>query len=249
MRKLDEIIREYYIVELGMQQLDNRYPRFLLAGINALKDLNQDLKSIVTEVTLDVNDNDTVDLPSNYIDYLLIGLVSGGNIVTFGSNPNASPVTKDDCGDLVAPTSVSSVGTSVEGNFSTSNYSKDGQFVGGNYGIGGGGNINGTYKIYKQENYISLTGYTGDSIVLKYLATLEQVDGNFMVEEYLVEAVKAYMAWVTKKGMRSYGLGDKREALDEYKRQRTLALKRVGRFSIAEFMSAVRTGYRSSPGI
>jgi len=47
MRKLDEIIREYYIESLGASQLDERYPRFLALAISGLKDLSMDLKNSV----------------------------------------------------------------------------------------------------------------------------------------------------------------------------------------------------------
>lgn len=237
MRKLDEIVREYYIVELAMNQIDNRYPRFLLAAINGLKDLNQDLKSIVTEVVLEVNDNDTVYLPLNYIDYLVIGTVSNGEISSLGLNNNVYPSSKDVCGDFVTPTDEVVV------------YTDEITSVTSGFGVGGGQNSNGSYKIYKSQNYIALSGFTGTEIVLRYLATMEQVDGNFLIEEYLVEAVKAYMAWVTKKGMRSYGNGDKDMEMRNYHRQKKLAQKRVSRINVQEIVSAVRSGYNSSPGI
>lgn len=248
MRKLDEIVREYYIEELGMSQLDNRYPRFLQLAISGLKDLSQDLRNIVSEVTLSVNDNDTVDLPSNYIDYLVIATVYQGQLSTLGLNDNIAPKTMDACGNLEVSSSEISPYEGVFVGLST-NYNKNGENIGGAFGIGGGGNANGTYKIYKQQGYIALNGFVGDEIVLKYLATTEQVDGNFVVEEYLVEAIKAFIAWRSKKGLRSYDLGDKQMSQQFYQQQKKLAQRRVNRFSIAEFVDEYRSGYRSSPGI
>jgi hypothetical protein len=248
MRKLDEIIRELYIVEFGMTQLDNRYPRILLAAINGLKDLNNDLKSFVTEKVLDVADNDTVSLPSNYIDYLMIGIVRGTEIAGLGVNNMAAPLTTDDCRDLEIPIESDDNVTGTF-NYNVSHYSEDGQYIGRAYGVGGGQTTNGYYKIYKDKNYIALNGVTGDQIVLRYLATIDQVDGNFMVEEYLVEAVKAYVLWKLKIGMRSYGIGDKKAAQSYYEREKKKALRRVGRFNIQEFVSALRSGYISGPKI
>ncbi len=248
MRKLEEIVREFYIEDLGLSQLDERYPRFLQTAVTGLKELNHDLKSIVTEVRLPVNDNDTVDLPSNYIDYVAVGIVSGGVLSSLGLNNNMVERSKDSCGNLEGFTANSDDDFGYF-NYNSADYSADGQFVGRHYGLGGGGNSNGTFKIYKQENYISLMNVSADEIVLRYMSTIEQVDGQFLIEEYLVEAIKAYMWHKYVKRMRSYGLGDKQMALAEFHTAKKQALKRMNRFSLPEFMSAFRSGYRSSPNI
>jgi hypothetical protein len=248
MRKLDEIIREYYIESLGMSQLDNRYPRFLQIAISGLKDLGMDLKSNLKEVELDVNSNDTVDLPSDYLDYLVIGTNESGQIMSIGVNNNKSPRGFDDCGDLKAAVVDDENQTSYF-NFATSHHTKDGQFNGRSYGAGGGGSNNGTYKIYKNEGYIALTGSSATSIVMRYYATVEQVDGEFQVDEYYVEALKAWMYHKYVQRSRSYGQGEKRMAMLDYNKEKKKAEKRNYRFNIVTFVNAFRSGYRSSPRI
>ncbi len=249
MRKLEEIIREFYIEDLGLSQIDNRFPRFLQIAATGLQELNHDLKSVVTEVVLEVNDNDTVDLPNNYIDYTLIGIVRGGVVESLGLNKNLAPKTKDSCGNLES----FDINPDNSGNsgylHNTSHYTEDGQFNGRAFGIGGGGNSNGQYKVFKDRGYIALTGAAGDEIVLRYLASVEQVDGNFMVEEYLVDAIKSFIWHRYMRRMRSYGITEKAEAEREFNRKKKLAMKRVNRFNLPEFMNAFRTGYRSSPNI
>jgi hypothetical protein len=247
MRKLDEIVREFYIERLHMSQLDNRYPMFLQIAISGLKDINMDIKSVVTEAYLPVNDNDTVDLPSNYLDYLVIGVVSNGAIAAIGKNNNTPLRDNDDCGDLKT-----SVNDGTEYSFvgyNSNHYTKDGQFSGRYYGAGGGGSAFGTYKVYKDKGYISLTNTTVESIIMRYYATLEQVDGNFMVEEYFTEALKDWMWWKYVQNQRSYDLGVKQLAEQSYHRQKKKAEKRTYRFNIVNFVNAFRTGYRSTPRI
>lgn len=246
MRKLEEIVREFYIEDLHLSQTDERYPMFLQIAITGLKELNYDLKSIITEVTLPVNDNDTVDLPNNYIDYMMIGVVSGGTISSLGLNTQIAQRAKDNCGDIanVMPES-SSEGA---GTF-TSSYSIDGQYTGGDFGLGGGGNSNGTYNVFKQEGYISLQNCSADELILRYLSTTEQVNGSFMVEEFLVDAIKSFIWHRYIRRMRSYGGGEKQMAELEFNNKKKLAVKRGNRFSITEFMNAYRSGYRSSPNI
>lgn len=248
MRKLEEVVREFYIEDLGLSQLDDRYPRFLQIAATGLQELNHDLKTIVTEVILPVNANDTVDLPSNYIDYMVIGVVDGGVISSLGLNNNMSKRTNDDCGNIQ---DVQSVSDNDSGHFSynASNHTKDGQFSGRNFGSGGGGNSNGTYKVNKQEGYISLMNVSVEEIILRYMATITQVDGSFMVEEFLVDSIKSFMWHRYVRRMRSYGIGDKQIAEADFNSKRKIALKRGNRFTIPEFMNAFRSGYRSSPNI
>jgi hypothetical protein len=249
MRKLEEVIREFYIEDLHLSQLDERYPIFLQIAATGLQELNHDLKSILTEVTLTVNDNDTVDLPNNYIDYKVIGVVNNGVLNSLGINDNMAPRPKDDCGNIE---NVITTDTQLDGSgfiYSTAHYTEDGQFSGRAFGIGGGGNDLGTYKVYKQEGYISLNGMSAEEIVLIYLATIEQVDGNFMVEEFLVDAIKSFIWHRYIRRMRSYGITEKKEAEAEFNKKKKLAMRRINRFSLPSFMNSYRSGYRSSPNL
>ncbi len=250
MRKLDEIIREFYIEDLHLSQLDNRYPMFLQIATTGLKELNYDLKNVVTEVILPVNDNDTVDLPNNYINYMVIGVIKNGAIRSLGLNSSLTQKSKDSCGDF-ENVSQQSLSADDTGYFSgaVSNYTTDGQFTGRHFGVGGGGNSNGLYNVFKDKGYIALSDCSADEIVLRYIATIEQVDGNFMVEEYLVDAIKSFIWHRYIRRMRSYGVAEKQGAMMEYNKERKKALQRINRFSITEFMSAYRSGYRSSPNI
>ena len=245
MRKLDEVIREFYIERLGASQIDDRYPMFLQIAITGLRDLNYDIKTFVNTDVLPVNNNSTVTLPPDYVDYVVIGVVNNGQISSLGLNQNQSPVAKDSCGD---PTQ--SIPQETEGYFSTYNstsWTKDGQYKGREFGYGGGGNSNGTYKVYKNLGYISLQGFSGDSIVLRYITNLQKVNGNFMVDEYLVEAVKDFIWWTYVRSKRSYDMGTKQMADNDYKRTKKQALIRSTRWNTQEFLNAWNSGFRSSP--
>jgi hypothetical protein len=249
MRKLDEIIREIYIEEFHLAQTDNRYPMFLQIAATGLRELNFDLKTVVTEVTLPVSDNDTVNLPNNYIDYVLIAVVDGGALSSLGLNNNMSPRTRDTCGDLQASIQPQGNDDGYSDTYNVAHFTPDGQYTGREFGIGGGGNANGTYKVYKDKGYISLNGLSGDEIVLRYLADIEQVEGEFLVEDFLVDALKSFVWHRYIRRMRSYGITEKQMAEAEFNKKKKIAMKRSNRFNIPEFMNAFNTGYKSSPKI
>lgn len=248
MRKLDEIIREYYIESLGASQLDERYPRFLALAISGLKDLSMDLKHSIKEVILPINSNDTVTLPSDFLDYMVIGLDNSGVIESIGMNNNMAPRGYDDCGNITAAAQGVSDNESFIG-LGGANTTKDGQFSGRNYGAGGGGSSNGLYKVYKDFGYISLSGVTASNIVLRYLATVNQIDGEFQVDEFIVESLKAWMHWKYVQRSRSYGVAEKQMAEMTYSKEKKKSEKRFNRFNIVEFVNAYQSGYRSSPRI
>jgi hypothetical protein len=90
---------------------------------------------------------------------------------------------------------------------------------------------------------------SAEEIVLIYLATIEQVDGNFMVEEFLVDAIKSFIWHRYIRRMRSYSRIDKDKAEAEFNRKKKLAMRRINRFSLPSFMNSYRSGYRSSPNL
>ncbi|GAI79610.1 unnamed protein product, partial [marine sediment metagenome] len=234
---------------LGASQLDERYPRFLTLAINGLKDLSMDLKNSVKEVILPVNSNDTVTLPSDFISYIVIGTDDGGTITSLGMNNNLAPRGDDDCGNMLSAAD----NENTEGSFfnynGSSHFSKDGQFNGRDYGAGGGGSSNGVYKVYKDAGYIALSGASASNIVLRYLGAVDKVDGEFQVDEFAVESLKAWIYWKYVQRSRSYSMSEKQMAEMTYYREKKKSEKRFNRFNIVEFVNAYQSGYRSSPRI
>ena len=63
----------------------------------------------------------------------------------------------------------------------------------------------------------------------------------------MVGDVKDFIWWTYVRSKRSYGMGDKQLAREDYKRTKKEALLRLTRFNMPEFMNAWNTGFRSSP--
>jgi len=140
---LDTVVREFMTDDLGLDAIDRRYARFLSIGISSLQELNHDnIGSIEKEVALEVNENGTVTLPHDYIDYYAIGYCNGTELIGLGLNTNLCNVAVDDCGNREMPTEY------TEGYFFGSNFNDKGEDLGGVFGVGGGKSSVGEYKIY-----------------------------------------------------------------------------------------------------
>ena len=239
-RKLENVIKEFMIETLGVEQIDRRYPRFLLSAIRCLRELNYgNISTYSKDVELDVNDNDTVDLPDDFIDYEVIGVICNGELFSLGYNPNLAPKPKDNCGNDISRDTVSTDGVFQAADSAIDSY----------MGSLGGGNSLGYYKIFPNKGYISLEGFDADKIVLRYKADIEQVDGSFMVNPYDEEAIHAWLGWKYKNMSKGYNDGDKMFSYEYYKRMKRQSLIRHNRFSLPEWVDAIRKAFRPSPRI
>src|SRR3989304_1497802 len=227
---LNRIVREFMVDDLGLDAIDRRYSRFLSLAISGLRDLYYDnVGGLIKEVVLDVNDDDTVSLPSDYIDYHAIGGVKNGQFLSLGVNNNYADVYKDDCGDKITPTNeTDSIG------YITYYSSRNdlGEDLGRHFGTGDGYSSIGEYKVYRDRGYIALNNSSATQIVLRYKADIESVDGDFIVHPFNVEAIRA---WIWNKYVsrsRSHNLGQIQLADKAYKEAKKKALRRHYAFNI-----------------
>lgn len=248
---LDKIVREFLVESLGAEQIDNRYSRLLQIAINGLRDLHFDRPSDNSFAVLDVNDNDTVTLPNDYIDYIRIGVCFNGSIIALGENPIMCPPSTNDCGEITVdqpttnpiPTSLIydyPLGYPANGvGFSTYNL----------YGVGGGQNRLGMFKIFKEDGYIALQSLDTNfnQIILEYVSDIDMVDGEYQVNPYDVEAIKAWMWWKYIQRNKNYPFNEREMARVTYGNRKHDSYVRNSRVSLNEIISVIRSGYKSSP--
>lgn len=254
-RKLDEIVREYMIESLGATQIDQRYSRLLQIAISGLRNLNMDVNGItkIERISID-SQNFIASLPNDYINYKKLFVCNGGQQLGLAINENMCPPDYDSCGDMTVEGTQDTVPNS-DGWFYpfATNVPFDGygSFTGRQYGIGGGNNGIGTFKIYPNDGYIALQNINQsfDEIIMEYLADIDYVDGNTMVHPYDVEAVKAWMYWKYIQRSEKYPMGEKQIAERAYGKEKLKARKRHNSFNIIDLMSAVRSGFMSAPKI
>ena len=250
MRTLDQVVREY-LIRIGAEGINNRYSRFLQLGIAGLRDLHYDKADAVAYAILEIGENETVTLPEDYIHYKKVGVCLNGIVVGLGGRDNMCPPTTDDCGDLVVdqPTLPDNTWDGTFWNYGGNNWNVDGFNVGRDYGLGGGQNAIGYFKIFPERGYIALqnmsTSFT--EIVLEYDCDLEKVGANHLVHQYEVEAVQSWIAWKSIIDSRTYSLGEKDIRKRQYQSDKFKALSMQNRFQLNELMSVYRSGYKSSP--
>lgn len=194
---LDAIVRSV-MVDLKDYTFHNYRPLLHIAA-QGFTELNMFVINNVKTVRLPVNENFTVDLPDDYIDYTKIGIVINGKVWTLGYNKEiAMPREVDECGETIASLincSADSPENSSQWGFYFSSHFRNGRYVGEIYGMGGGFNF-AYYNIDPEKRQIVLTdGVPKGFIYLEYLSSGVSAEGSTTVPRQAVQAVKEYTHW------------------------------------------------------
>lgn len=241
---LDSLVRQY-LIEVGEQTL-HKYARFLQYAIAGLRELSLDTSGVPKTVTLTPSANNTVDLPVDFISHIRIAVCSGdGNLHSLGWNSNMCLLrTYDECGDPKSNTG------SGEGGIIDSeggHFINDEQ-VGRYFGLGGGTNSHGYYRIDERNNWITLQNVSASTIWLEYLADIERnTDGEFEVHPYIVEAIKEWIHWkIIQRNVRS-PVSQEQRAKHNFLMEKKKAKKRFGSFTFQEANQAIRRTFSLAP--
>ena len=245
--RLDQIVREF-IIERG-EQTEHNYARFLQLSINGLRELNMDISGSAKMVVLEIKDDMTVDLPSDFINYVKIGVCgSNGEIMSLGHNPNLCKARyADDCGNITHKQgTVANNGIPVYIDNINSHY-RNGEVVGRFFGEGGGYNSNGEYVLDKERGVLQLSSVMATEIVLEYVADISKMDGSFTIHPYIIETVKAYIAWSSIRRKLGVPLQEKELARRDYYNERRLAGLRFSSFTMDEAKATIRKAFKLAP--
>lgn len=247
-------ITEELLLEMGEGQGGNKFARLYQFGLSFLRQKHFTTTGFPKVVELTINDNDTANLPNDYVQYTKIAYCVNGQLYSLGlDNGLCLNPTYNDCGERVA-----TPGTSTDvpnqafwwDGYATNrvgDHYRNGENMGRFFGIGGDNNSLGYYRIDKTNNIIvfSSLAQTG-TIVLEYLADVSAVDEDFDVHPFCVEALKNYVFWMYK--FRSNKpLGEIDLARDIYKKSFNL-MQRMFRSNTAdEWIAAFQSGNSATP--
>lgn len=240
---LDAIVREYISEQ---RESLHGYDRFLGYAISGLRECHMDFSGTPKRVFIDIDTrNYTAPLPNDMISHVFIGLCENGQVKSLGLNPKmCTPHTYSDCGELQTQVTNGSNGDMVY----TSGKSRNNENLGGMYGLGGGQNQNGYYKIDLEKNIIALQnlGSTVTQIVLEYIADPTDPNSDTEIHPYDIETIKAwmYMKDISKKRI---PLGEKQLARQVYREERRKSMRRHASFTIDEALQSIRKANKLSP--
>lgn len=231
---LDECINSYLDES---EQGNQKYFKCWNLAFRAMTELGLDFFYTVKSVKLPVNQNLTVNLPEDYLNYTKVGILNAqGEIIPLEFNNNLTTAF-----DL-QPTRLSQTqdptvfnGYSPQGIVWWNYY--NGYGLSNLYGLPSGTPFVGKFKIDNQNGLIVLDEYYEfEYVMLEYIASPKQ-GAELFVPIHFKEAVIAYLRWkdlISMPTSRRGSLGDKRDRRADYYNERRLAIARYDAIKLTD---------------
>lgn len=191
-----------YIVESVSSDLKEtttkNYPYYLKWAIDSYRQLNLFTLPVIKTVMLPLESNLTVDLPSDFVSYISVGIRIGKHLYLLGLDNDLVLGLEKECEVPIEqvvqkPDHFSSLfpywyffGGAIRG----------GQYVGEQYALGGGWSRKGYYKIDLERHQIQFSSVIPKTeIVLEYKSTGIDCDGSVEVPYQAIDAMIAFVHW------------------------------------------------------
>jgi hypothetical protein len=232
----------YEMEEQGTHKLQ----RAIYYALQCVKKLSFVTLTEPKTVRLKVNDNKSIDLPPDYINYIKIGVQvntdKGPRVLTFALNeqlPLASHT--DECGNPLR-TLGSICDHEDAGGYWYNNY-QQGSNVGRIFGYGGGQSHVGTFTVDREFDRITFSSELAlDYVYMEYITNGINPNGNTYVHALYEFPLIAYIIWKLTKIP-----GERQKKENEYFRELRDMKKVKLAFSVKEYLLSTRKRYGLAP--
>ena len=245
---LDSVINNVINDTYGASEHD--YMRYLQWGIRGVKKFNFDIVSSFKAVQIPVTETGTINLPADFVDYVVIGVIASGRVVTLTRNREMNMTTNvNDCGQAIL-TERGNNTRQIPGVFEDAgwyfyNY-RNGQNLGQIFGYGGIREDQG-YQIDKEAGIIQFTNnMVGSDIYLEYASDGLTYTGDTLVHVHSEEALIQWIHWKRMQHKPGTAVSQKQIAEEAFRQEYKLAKRRMRSFTGAEFLDAVRRNYHQA---
>lgn len=180
-----------YLNRKGIYDLKN-YKRLEQIALEGLTQLNLYDMETVEVAYLTMNEIGVVKFPSDFVDYTKIGIPVNGRIYTLTVNESIIEPRLEKCGEEVFDPNHNRNVADVGGYYFNDHF-RNGRYVGGLYGVGGGFNV-AYVKLDRQRRQFIIEGNVPRSeIILEYISTGIKQDGSTLVP---TEALEPLRRWI-----------------------------------------------------
>lgn len=239
-------------------------------ALRGIREFGFDVTARIKSLKRTINSNNTINLPSDYVDLVKIGIVGAdGTVYVLNQNKNinysrkvSGTITPVDDKDGPMYLTQNEVENREDDKTSTTGadvLSSDDPFesyvfrnyiyentLGGLYGIGGGHGM-GEYRINLDQNRIELdTSSDITEVVIEYIAD-EARSSNPLIHVYAEEALRAYMYYKLCERKSTVPANEKMRARSEYYNERRKAKARLGNFTRDEALRTIRKNFKQAP--
>jgi hypothetical protein len=212
-----------------------------------IRELRMSALPSVKAVYLNTNEINCIDFPKDYLYYTKIGVNIGNKIWTLTRNDNLVLTRKEDeCGmeyrDVAAGNCSCSTGYPFVPFWNGATWN------GGLYGVGGGINSEGYYRIDFDKQRIQFDNRVPQTqILLEYVSSGVEPDGNMLVPEEAVNCLIAYVHWQNIMHNRRIGRGEKQDAKKNWEDEYQKMVEVINPFRLDEYLDQKYEAGKQSP--
>lgn len=158
----------------------------------------------------------TINLPADFIDWLKVGIPINGKLRVITKHESILfPRLYDDTGEAVGNTDADETDGASNCIFFSDHF-RNGQFIGGLYGLPGGIDTN-YFRVDYENRQIVFSGETDRSaVVLEYISTGLKADGSSLIPRQCVAPIRAYILWQLAENDSRVAYNEKERKKGEY---------------------------------
>lgn len=232
------------------------YIQFLVYAKNCLRELSFDDLKVINTKKIPTNDQNAIDLPDDYQDYVRVCVPVGQNIKPLVETDKInSLVARDDTTfdpttyslNAVADTNTTFYGYLYPFYWNSVNWNEFGEVTGRYFGIGASTQDD-VFKVVKERNQIQITeNLVTENVILEYISDGMDADSATRVDVYAQATIDAYIKWQHKANNRTYNMGEQQMAQQEYKDQRAILRARLSDLTMEKYKRLFQRASYAAP--
>lgn len=244
---LDQCIRNA-LMDIGESM--HRYEVFKKWAIDGYREFHFDLAAEVKTVQLELTAWKAIELPIDYVDFVMIGVVTDGDIRVFTNDDRISLYHEDEDPIDGDPDDAPADGTLPTDTSSERRYfyniTSRGEDAGQLYGLTVKSNGVGYYKMNPERREIQFSPHVrSDTLIyLEYISDGIDPCEKTVVNVYAAKLIELYIHWQRHSFAKSSTHADKREAKDNYWNQFYKVQNRLQKITAADVLEVARDGYK-----
>jgi hypothetical protein len=235
--------------------------QFMVYAADCLREITFDDLRVINTKILPVNQKiNAAELPEDYQDYVTVGVMIGQRIRPLVPTSTLNPLISLDVNqnyseqewtdNVVPPGSNENqlyYGALPYAQWFTVRYNDYGENIGRFFGLGAGYQED-TFQVFKERNQIQLDQkFYVENIVLQYVSDGQSADAASLVDPYAIRTIQAYIDFQMKAHNRTYNMGEKQLAENNYIKERKILRARKSDWSVEKIKRIVQKNTMGAP--
>jgi len=232
------------LIDIG-EQTNHQAPKYLNWALRGLKELQFDTHAAPREINILMNANKTVSFPSDYIDWVEVGIWVGNQVFPLAFNSKlVTSYGRDNCGNPTIQTARKDSYHRDSGHYYYGGYvfnesSNHTGFTSGNlcYNYG-------YFDVDDERGWFTFSSEvpTG-TIHLKYLTNGINATGDSLVHTYAAEALTSYIHWKRKQHGDKFSANEREHERQLYYNELRKAKARLSGITVLGVLQALQKGF------